>query len=686
MLGTVAEALAMGVVALVPLIFVVGLFIKCFLIFLDRRGRQLRSPSPYMDDDSVGRDGFRSGGRLRYRDASPDSFDRGFNDFGRHRRNLAPDYFVSNYDFDNPVNSSLNDPIHHPDFPGRPELADPLELTEMVSIDYYADYLRLSEPNGRHSDNSIQNRYKKYQDVFNSRLVGAFFADHHSEPWFREKYFPASVAKRIQALKPIRAEAYDKFITDLKEGVYDNICYDAPKREFQPKADESNKAKLEEEAGEENREPGEHMEDSEEEKEASNCDEFHALFIKSVPPSISQEQLKEVCSKAEGFKHLILGEPNPLKRFHRLAWVLFDPSIDINKALETLDKTMIDEFTLFLGLHNIRNPPRMANEISNTARRLNIDSHHAQKLARLFEKELGDEYSATEHLDDRLVVIFRKNRADNQGEPNDDIWEIKKTLDLYLCYLRKVFFFCYYCCLTCDGNVELQRKCRDNHLRLTPRSSLNRAGEAWAESLDSRVERRLMSDNDPDLELLGGKDLEKVIDDTVAKLVEEVGETKFRCSACNKLFKGAEFVKKHLKTKHPETYNDAAEEVQFLNNYVRDPNRIMPASPNPPGPLPALLGGPPPMGGYPMYNPVAYPFHPSMNPHIGLPFPPAPPIRMGFPDSDAFVPFPHDMGPTNPGFRGAPPSRPPGPLDPRQLKSYIDLDAPAEGETEISYN
>lgn len=556
----------------------------------------------------------------------------------------------------------------------------------MVSIDYYADYLRLSEPNDRHSDSSIQKRYKMYQDVFYSRLVGVFFADHHMEPWFKEKYAPKLVVDRVEALKPARIEAYDKFITELKDGVYDDVNYDAPRHDAQTKPDEEVNPKDEEDQSEvkdiqgldeQNGELGEHLGDPDEDKDGLR--DYQALFIKSVSPSISFAQLQEVCAKAEGFRHLILSEPNPLKRFHRLAWVLFDPNTDINKALEMLDKSTVDEFTLFFGLHNLRNPPRLANEIASTARRLNIDSHHVQKLARQFEKELGEEYSAAEHLEERLHVIFRKNRADNQGEPNDDLWEAKKTLDLYLCYLRKVFCFCYYCCLSCESNVELQLKCRDDHLRPTPRSTLNRTGEAWAESLDSRIERRLMADDDPDLELLGGKDVHKVIDVTVAKLVEEVGETKFRCSVCSKLFKGSEFVKKHLKSKHPETYCDAVEEAQFLNNYVRDPNRIVPISSNPPGPAPALQGAPP-MGGYPMYNPIAYPFHPSMNPRIGLPFPPAPPIRMGFPDSDT-VAHPHEA---SPGFRGG--GAWPTSLDPRQLKSYVDLDAPAEGEMEISYS
>lgn len=661
--------------------------------FRERRFRRPRSPSPYNED------GYRGGFRSRNWDLSPRPYDRVYGDsdsYGRHRRS-GPEYLVSNYDFDNPINSSLNYPPG-PDYGHRPDLPDPLELPELVSIDYYADYLRISEPNERHSDSSIQKRYKIYQDLFNSRLIATFFKDHQAEPWFKEKYFPSFVKQRIEKLRPGRIAAYKQFLIDLKAGIFDEVCYDVGKKDG-PNRDEDRKNPSLEGSSTNGKSTNSDQPQVVPEKEASagerqQPEQLQTIFIKSVPPSLAREQLLKVFENEEGFCHLMVSEPNPFKRFHRIAWALFTSTVNVEQIVEKLDKTTIDEFALHLAVHKQKQTPRLTNEIANTARRLNIDNHQAQKLARLFEKELGEEFNASPEIEERLVVLFRKNRAENQGEPNEDIWETKKTLDVYLCYLRKVFSFCYYCSLCCDNDIELQRRCLDNHLRTTPRSSLNRPGEAWADALDAKVERKLMPDDDPDLELLGGKDLPKAIDEAVVDLIEEIGDTKFRCKSCSKLFKAIEFVKKHVKTKHPETFSDVTDQALFLNNYVRDPNRILPvvlpvADQLGHGMGPSLgpgVGHAPHPPGFVPYN-QGFPY-PPIN-HPGIPIPVGPPIRMGFPDSEDQA-FSANLY-SGPRYKDPPRLPPQGarpPVlqkDPRQLKSYVDLDAPTEGDMEFSY-
>lgn len=55
----------------------------------------------------------------------------------------------------------------------------------------------------------------------------------------------------------------------------------------------------------------------------------------------------------------------------------------------------------------------------------------------------------------------RERFADSFGLP---VSQIKKTLDLYLHYLRSVFHTCYYCLATFSFPEELERKC-PTHLR-----------------------------------------------------------------------------------------------------------------------------------------------------------------------------------------------------------------------------
>lgn len=57
-------------------------------------------------------------------------------------------------------------------------------------------------------------------------------------------------------------------------------------------------------------------------------------------------------------------------------------------------------------------------------------------------------------------------------------------------------------------------------------------------------------------------------------------EAKFKCRVgeCAKAFKGLEYVEKHIHAKHTEEVDKIKEEVEYYNNYVCDPNHLVPAN------------------------------------------------------------------------------------------------------------
>jgi hypothetical protein len=71
--------------------------------------------------------------------------------------------------------------------------------------------------------------------------------------------------------------------------------------------------------------------------------------------------------------------------------------------------------------------------------------------------------------------------------------------------------------------------------------------------------------------------LSKNIEDLVNKKTKEEDENKVRCEVCNKLFRGTEFMKKHIHTKHEELIialiRDRIEEI-MLENYLNDPEKL----------------------------------------------------------------------------------------------------------------
>ncbi|CAG8485710.1 12361_t:CDS:10 [Racocetra fulgida] len=128
--------------------------------------------------------------------------------------------------------------------------------------------------------------------------------------------------------------------------------------------------------------------------------------------------------------------------------------------------------------------------------------------------------------------------------------------------------------------------------------------------------------------------------------------------------------------------------ARFYNNYVLDPNHLLPTTP--PNPTAALVPQ------------SVTPIPPSPFP-VMTNAPPPPFMNFSFPIMGAAAGTPHDQIPRI-GFDGRDDSRERGSRqtsdsrrqssrpndlnagsDPRQVKSYVDLDAPAEGDIEIKY-
>jgi hypothetical protein len=70
---------------------------------------------------------------------------------------------------------------------------------------------------------------------------------------------------------------------------------------------------------------------------------------------------------------------------------------------------------------------------------------------------------------------------------------------------------------------------------------------------------------------------------------QELGKEKWLCPLSNKKFKGAEFVRKHIFNKHAEKVAAVKADVEYFNNFLRDPRRPqLPEKPKPKPPAAAV--------------------------------------------------------------------------------------------------
>lgn len=371
------------------------------------------------------------------------------------------------------------------------------------------------------------------------------------------------------------------------------------------------------------------------------------LFIKSISPDISREELENHCKQAEGFDYLALSDPHTGKKLHRVGWVSFVPGTDMKAAEDKLSESKINNFTLHMmrAERPAYQKLRVTPGIMNTSTRIKKDLLQARKLATLFEQDYyttgagnEEEQRGSAAIEERIKSIFElagvqegdadaKNAESSDQKPSmdagDEIVEAtgipvphspdqkpdltdeqhslkmeKKTLDLYLYYLRTVFNSCYYCACVCDFQEELLRRCA-KHVRKPPPARSDSAVPAsgnkrnanpppkanessWARTLDDRLQL-LLDASEVDPRDFGGEKIDDEIHRLCQPQITDEGAGKFRCKNCSKLFKAMNFIEKHIMSKHGEVINqDSIERIKYLNNYILDPSHTTPQPPTPP--------------------------------------------------------------------------------------------------------
>jgi len=399
------------------------------------------------------------------------------------------------------------------------------------------------------------------------------------------------------------------------------------------------------------------------------------LFIKSVAVNAGRAELLEIFGKCAGFQHLTLSEPLRHKQFNRLGWAMFDTKENALTALNQLHGTKLKDRELQLAINKVSNETsskyKITPPVAAEDTRIMKDLSQATNLCKELDKCKGIEDNplfAKHSEDDKLLSTIK--------------------LDRLIGYLRKVHFFCYYCGEEFDDEEELNRKCGQKHFRgkKNETNPVNVATDAWANSVDTKLKAKL--ENPDNYKVATAQQLtDKKTTKFYNKYVNKIEEEKYRCGVCSKLFMGESFVRKHLSLKHIEDLEllkQKALDKQFFENYFNDPRRIVPNTSQQTYLLPSPIqrsqnrrGGllPPPI--HSMFPPAYIPPIPS-----GQYYTPQPTYRRGGGNRG-------NRG----GYRGQRQNQPIGELeppagvtpDPRSLREYVDLDAPAEETVQIDY-
>lgn len=264
-----------------------------------------------------------------------------------------------------------------------------------------------------------------------------------------------------------------------------------------------------------------------------------------------------------------MSEPLKTQNFVRYGWVTFDSEEHCKNAKEELEKTKFEGYNLQpvksqTQRKPIRITPPLPDDITDR------DLELCRKLVH-------------EVLDPEKKIDFATSALEGACK----FLKKQQQLDLYLLYLRRVHALCLYCGEEYDDERMLASKCGPQHLRSAKQLSrddsdnnLNYMGsknfeEKYVNAAQTRLRKgpKLVTPPDEDQIL---KDMKQHY--AQSKTVE-VAAQKFKCKLCDKMFKGPEFVHKHIFNKHEDALNEKFNKVRYdelmKENYLSDPNKII---------------------------------------------------------------------------------------------------------------
>ncbi|XP_033123348.1 serrate RNA effector molecule homolog isoform X2 [Anneissia japonica] len=202
---------------------------------------------------------------------------------------------------------------------------------------------------------------------------------------------------------------------------------------------------------------------------------------------------------------------------------------------------------------------------------------------------LVEESSAEEEM---LVAMGGGTEDEDEGEHKDEApgykferdQELNKVLDRLLFYLRIVHSMDYYNASEYPIEDEMPNRCGIMHARGAnpPKGLTEKDVNEWQTNFEKKIVPMLQTKSavdETEWTKLGKKQSESEVEKFVQANTQELSKDKWLCPLSGKKFKGPEFVRKHIFNKHSEKIDEVRKDVEYFNNYLKDPKRPQPPEP-----------------------------------------------------------------------------------------------------------
>ncbi|XP_034476529.1 serrate RNA effector molecule homolog isoform X2 [Drosophila innubila] len=429
-----------------------------------------------------------------------------------------------------------------------------------------------------------------------------------------------------------------------------------------------------------------------------------SIFLRNLAPSITKAEIEAICTRFSGYLRVAIADPLVERRWYRRGWITFTRDVNIKEICWSLNNQRLRDCEMGAIVNrDLSRRVRPANGITAHKQIVRSDIKLCAKIAmnlderfKLWSETAAMEETQTEadgksgvestngsgnnattygfnsknpvlqNITDYLIeeasaeeeelLGLAGDSKDAEGEPIERDEALLSVLDRLVLYLRIVHSVDYYNHCEYPYEDEMPNRCGIIHARgPAPMRVTTNDVQEYIKAYEGKLQQFLTKTvqlSDENIKELGAKNAETEVEKFVQANTQELAKDKWLCPLSGKKFKGPEFIRKHIFNKHEEKVDEVRKEVQYFNNYLRDPKR--PQLPEHPGSSKRTESE---SGrGASGYRPPMYP------PFSAMPYGFAPPM----------------MGGGGRGGRNFPPVRRPGGFDYRARSHYRDLDAPQE--------
>lgn len=357
-----------------------------------------------------------------------------------------------------------------------------------------------------------------------------------------------------------------------------------------------------------------------------------SIFLRNLAPSITKAEIEAICKRFSGYLRVAIADPLVERRWYRRGWITFTRDVNIKEICWSLNNQRLRDCEMGAIVNrDLSRRVRPANGITahkqvvradiklcakiamNLDERFKLWCDSARSDAEDAENKTGQEatngsgannspsygfnsknpvlQNITDYLieeasaeEEELLGLAGDNK-DSEGEPIERDESLISVLDRLVLYLRIVHSVDYYNHCEYPYEDEMPNRCGIIHARgPAPMRVTSNDVQEYIKAYDGKLQQFLTKTvqlSDEEIKELGAKNPEAEVEKFVQANTQELAKDKWLCPLSGKKFKGPEFIRKHIFNKHEEKVEEVRKEVQYFNNYLRDPKR--PQLPEHPG-------------------------------------------------------------------------------------------------------